>query len=430
MGMKDSGIQWIGEIPEEWELKPNKYVMKKIKDICSKYKGEDILSLTIDGVIVRDLDNPTGKMPETFDGYQKVKKGNLLMCLFDMDVTPRCIGIIENDGLTSPAYSQFVLYPEADEKYFYYYYLNLDFTKELLHLARNLRHSLTESQLGDILVPLPPIQEQQLIADFLDDKVEKIDDILVDLNKQVEILTSYKKSLITETVTKGLNPDAPMKDSEIDWIGEIPESWNVSKLKYVSNFVNGDRGSNYPSGEDMVDEGIIFVTSNNIHGTELDNSPEISKYITKERYKLLGGAKLEINDIIFCLRGSVGMCAINTKETSGTIASSLVDIKPVKINSHFMNYFLQSKISEHQTNLFMNGSCAANLAAENVSNYYFIEPPLSEQQDIADYLYKKCAQVDDLISDKQTQIEKMENYKKSLIYEYVTGKKRVKGAEI
>lgn len=211
-----------------------------------------------------------------------------------------------------------------------------------------------------------------------------------------------------------------MKDSGIDWIGEIPNAWKISKLKYVSDFVNGDRGANYPSGDDLVDDGIIFVTSNNIHGTELDNSPSISKYITKERYDLLGGAKLEINDIIFCLRGSVGVCAINTTETEGTIASSLVDIKPRLIDTHFMNFFLQSEISKFQTDLYTNGSCAANLSADNVSNYYFIEPNIEEQQLIADFLDDKVGKIDDILADLNKQVEILTAYKKSLITETVT----------
>lgn len=159
--MKDSGVAWLGEIPEDWAVVFNKHLMKKVKCIREKYTGEDVLSLTIKGVLIRDLDNPSGKMPATFDGYQFVEAGNLLMCLFDIDVTPRCIGLIKNDGVCSPAYSQFKLNDLADAEYYYYYYLNLDNTKELLHLAKNLRHSLTEEQFGSIPTALPPLDVQK-----------------------------------------------------------------------------------------------------------------------------------------------------------------------------------------------------------------------------------------------------------------------------
>ena len=197
---KDSGIEWVGNIPQHWEVMPNKYVMHKIKHINPVYRGENILSLTMNGVIVRDLD-AGGKMPTSFDGYQKLYKGNLLMCLFDIDVTPRCIGLIKNDGVSSPAYSQFVLHNNAVAEYFYYYYLMVDFTKELLHMAKNLRHSLTEDQLGAISVPVPPIDEQQAIAKFLDEKCTEIDGVIAEKKNQIETLDSYKKSLIYEYVT-------------------------------------------------------------------------------------------------------------------------------------------------------------------------------------------------------------------------------------
>ena len=198
--MKDSGIEWVGQMPSSWDAVPNKYLMYKVKNICPVYNGEDILSLTTNGVIIRDL-NGGGKMPTSFDGYQKVAPGNLLMYLFDIDVTPRCIGLVKNLGLTSPAYSQFVMRADAYAPYYYYYYLMVDYTKELLHMAKNLRNSLTEDQLGAIKAPNPPYEEQVQIAEFLDKKCTEISRVIEDKNKQLATLDEYKKSLIFEYVT-------------------------------------------------------------------------------------------------------------------------------------------------------------------------------------------------------------------------------------
>lgn len=198
--MKECSVSWARQIPQHWKVMPNKYLMTKIKNICPIYKVEDILSLTMYGVIVRDLD-AGGKMPSSFDGYQYIKKGNLLMCLFDIDVTPRCIGIIKQNGITSPAYSQFKMKKIANARFYYYYYLMLDYTKELLHLAKNLRHSLTEDQLGAIKQLVPPLDEQQEIADYLDNKCAEIEQIIADKKSQIETLDGYKKSLIYEYVT-------------------------------------------------------------------------------------------------------------------------------------------------------------------------------------------------------------------------------------
>lgn len=199
--LKDSTLEWIGKIPTHWEIKPNKYLMKKLKQIQPIYEGEDIISLTVNGVIKRDLDNPSGKMPTSFDGYQFVYPGNLLMCLFDIDVTPRCIGLIKDFGLTSPAYSQFVLNKGVDAGYYYYYYLNLDFNKELLHLAKNQRHSLNEEQFGAIKTVVPPHEEQVAIAKYLDERCDEINKCISVKQEQITTLEAYKKSIIFEYVT-------------------------------------------------------------------------------------------------------------------------------------------------------------------------------------------------------------------------------------
>ena len=200
-GLKESGLAWIGNVPSHWKIMPNKYLMKKLKLIQPVYAGEDIISLTVNGVIKRDLDNPSGKMPASFDGYQFVYPGNLLMCLFDIDVTPRCIGLIKDFGLTSPAYSQFVLNSKADAGYYYYYYLNLDFNKDLLHLAKNQRHSLNEEQFGAIPTVFPPVGEQKAIAAYLDEKCAEIDGCIAAKKEQISALEAYKKSVIFEYVT-------------------------------------------------------------------------------------------------------------------------------------------------------------------------------------------------------------------------------------
>lgn len=198
--MKESGLEWVGSIPSHWKLAPNKRMMHKEKRICEEYAGQDIISLTMNGVIVRDL-GAGGKMPTSFDGYQYVYPGELLMCLFDIDVTPRCVGRVYDEGLTSPAYSSFVLHDGANLDYYYYYYLMMDNTKELLHLSKNLRHSLTEEQLGQIKVPVPPMDEQIEIGRVLDRKTSQIDALIAEKEALIKELDAYKKSLIFEVVT-------------------------------------------------------------------------------------------------------------------------------------------------------------------------------------------------------------------------------------
>lgn len=154
--MKDSGIEWIGEIPEGWEVLAHKYIMHKEKSICEHYNGEDIISLTLNGVVKRDLENPSGKMPTTFDGYQFVEPNDLLLCLFDIDVTPRCVGLVKDHGLTSPAYSRFKVHSGFCNSYYDYLLRFIDDEKVFVHLSKNLRSSLTESDFSAIKTVVPP----------------------------------------------------------------------------------------------------------------------------------------------------------------------------------------------------------------------------------------------------------------------------------
>ena len=198
--MKDSGIEWIGEIPAEWGVVPHKRIMHKVKEICEQYNGEDIISLTVNGVVKRDL-TAGGKMPTSFDGYQYVEPNNLLLCLFDIDVTPRCVGVVRDYGVTSPAYSRFVMHDGYYNAYYDYLLRMIDDNKVFVHLSKNLRSSLTESDFGAIKTCAPPLAEQKCIAAFLDVRCDEIDALIAKKQQYLTEIENYKKSLIYEYVT-------------------------------------------------------------------------------------------------------------------------------------------------------------------------------------------------------------------------------------
>ena len=308
MAMKESGIEWVGLIPDTWSVIPNKYVMHKEKNLCEKWTGEDVMSLTMNGVIVRDLQNPTGKMPATFDGYQYIEDGDLLMCLFDIDVTPRCVGKVTHNGVTSPAYSNFKVHDNASRDYFYYYYLMVDNTKELLHLAKNLRHSFTEEQLGQLKVPMPPLSEQQAIADYLDETCSQIDEIIAEAKASIDEYENLRQSIIYEILTKGPDDNVEMKDSGVEWIGKVPSHWMIGKVKYGTTKVGSGKT---PKGgaEVYMTSGVMFLRSQNIYndGLRLDNPYYISEEIDEE----MKNTRVQKNDVLLNITGgSIGRCCI------------------------------------------------------------------------------------------------------------------------
>lgn len=406
--MKNSGIPWIGEIPEGWKVMPHKRVMRKVKEIQEHYNGENILSLTMRGVIVRDLD-AGGKMPTTFDGYQKVYPNNLLQCLFDIDVTPRCVGLIRDEGLTSPAYSQFAMYSNGYAPYYDYLLRYMDDGKTLLHLSKNLRSSLTETDFGAIDTCVPPLAEQQRIAEFLDRKCAEVDEMIALQEQIIEELKAYKQSVITEAVTKGLNPAAPMRDSGIEWIGSIPEHWEVCKLKRKYCLLNGRAYSD----NELLAEGkyrILRVgnlfTSNKWYYSDLEL--EDNKYCSK-------------GDLLYGWSASIGPYL--WEEDKVIYHYHIWKVLYAPNNRRYAFYQLQALTDAKKMD--MHGSAMQHLTMDNMNNSYIASAPIEEQQAIADYLDEKCADIDSLIQTKQSKIDSLKEYKKSIIYEYVTGKREV-----
>ncbi len=412
--MEPSSMEWIGNIPLSWKVMPNKYLMRKKKEICPVYNGEDILSLTMKGVIVRDLD-AGGKMPASFDGYQRLEPGNLLMCLFDIDVTPRCIGLIKQAGLSSPAYSQFVLSNGADAAYYCYYYTMLDNDKTLLHLAKNLRHSLTEDQLGAIPVIVPPTDEQCRIADFLDAKCAEIDALTADIQTQIDTLEQYKRSVITETVTKGLNPDVDMKNSGIEWVGAIPVHWSIHP---VYTYFGERKNKNNFGREDN----LLSLS----YGRVIRKDINTSDGLLPESFNTYN--IVEAGDIIIRptdLQNDKRSLRTGLVREHGIITSAYIDLYPLKkVDSRYFHFLLHAydimKVFYNMGNGVRQG-----LNYSEFSRLMVFEPPYDEQVAMADYLEAKVEEVDAVISDKKEQLATLDEYKKSLIFEYVTGKKEV-----
>lgn len=423
---KDSGIEWIGKIPHEWNLLPHKYIMSKVKNICEKYDGEDIISLTMKGVIKRDLDNPMGKMPLTFDGYQRIETGNLLLCLFDIDVTPRCVGLIKDDGLTSPAYSQFKFLGQDCPQYYTYLLTMIDDDKCFLHLAKNLRSSLTEDNFGAILTIQPPLEEQQQIADYLDKKCGEIDRVIETEKLVIEKLKEYKQSIITEAVTKGLDKSVPLKDSGIEWIGKIPQHWEVWKLSRLSKqIIDGTH-----STPTYTQEGIPFLRVTDISALQNINDDidfENVMYIPiNEHEELVKRCKPEKGDLLVSKNGSIGIPKIINWDSPFSIFVSLCLIKVTsKVLVEYLYYYFRSTLIWTEIAIGGKTGTITNLHLDKIKEFRIPLPNINEQKSIIEYLDKKCSEIDKAIADKEQVIEKFTEYKKSLIYECVTGKKRV-----
>ncbi len=414
--MKDSGIEWIGTIPDTWKVQRFKNVMHKDKKICEHYQGQDIISLTMNGVIIRDLENPSGKMPTTWDGYQFVEPEDLLLCLFDIDVTPRCVGLVKDAGLTSPAYSRFKVHKGYYNAYYDYLLRWIDDEKIFIHLSKNLRSSLSEDDFGAIHTIVPPLAEQQKIAAFLDKQCSEIDAVLTKTKESIEEYKLLKNAIITQAVTKGIRPNRKMKDSGIEWIGEIPEEWDCF---YLSQIFVPVKNKNVG----LQEKNLLSLSYGNIIRKNINTTfgllPE-----NFEGYNII-----QENDLVLRLtdlQNDHKSLRVGLAKERGIITSAYLSLRNKSENLASYFYYLLHTFDILKGFYGMGAGVRQGLNWDEVRSLRIIAPKdISEQKEIVDYLEEKRTQIDTLITKKEQLITELETYKKSLIYEYVTGKKEV-----
>ena len=420
--MKDSGIPWIGERPEGWGIDTigNLYTLRTEKVSDKDYAP---LSVTKMG-IVPQLE--TAAKTDDGDNRKLVRVGDFAINSRS-DRRGSC-GISAYDG--SVSLINLVLTPRGQmyPRFYNWLFHTELFADEFYKWGHGIVDDLWTTrwqEMKRISIVSPSYQEQQKIAEFLDRKCAEVDEMIGLQEQIIEELKAYKQSVITEAVTKGLNPDAPMRDSGIEWIGHIPEHWIYTKLKHICSFHNGDRSKNYPCPDDFVDKGVPFYGADSLN--DFIANVNYARFITEEKYNLMGGLKIIEGDILYTLRGStIGKNAI-VQQPNGTTASSLMGIrrKDALTNAMYLLYWLHSQNEYIQRDICINGATAPNLSAEDVKKFMLFLPPISEQQAIADYLDEKCADINSLIQTKQEKIDSLKEYKKSIIYEYVTGKREV-----
>ena len=421
--MKPSRIGWIGDIPTSWKCSKVKFCFSLVNGSTPESSDYDCWDGDIKWITPADMsDTGTISQGERFiTKYGYNSRGTTLLPVGSIVISSRApIGKINittaelctNQGCKS-------LIRNADNRYFYYLFLAGQ--NELSLLGRGTTFlELSTYNLNEFGIVIPAEDEQKAIADFLDKECAQIDSIAADFEKQIELLQQYKKSLITETVTKGLDKSVPMKDSGVEWIGEIPEHWRLKRLKYIAKLKTGTT----PPGNECInyDENGInwFTPSDFLPNMQLDTS---EKYIDRET--------IRYENIQTYPRGSVLLVAIGA--TVGKIGISknnaysnqqITAVIPQHISGNYLLYYLASKSPYIKDNaLYTTLPIINNSYLQNIT---IVVPPTTEQEKIVEFLNRKCSIIDELIEDKNKLLLRLQQHKKALIYEYVTGKKRVK----
>lgn len=397
--MKDSGIEWIGEIPEHWNVHPicSYFTERKNKNFLGLEKN--LLSLSYGKIVRKNINSNNGLLPESFNTYNIIEKDDIIIRPTDLQNDKKSLrtAISKEHGIITSAYIAMKTIKNINSEYFYYLLYTYDVMKVFYNMGNGVRQGLNFSEFSKLMIFEPLIEEQQAISAYLYEKCTEIDSLISDIQQQIETLEQYKRSVITEAVTKGLNPNVDMSDSRIEWIGDIPEHWEIQKLKYIAKL------SPYCDFSKISDETIIeYLPMEYIkNGHYISNSKKYSE-IPKSLTPFQSG------DIVFakvtpCFEN--GNIAIMDNITSGIGlgSSELYVIRPFAINCMFIFYWLQNSGFIEKAVFSMTGMGGLKrVPSQFINNLSIVLPLIEEQQQIADYLDKKCKTIDKIISEKKT----------------------------
>lgn len=421
--MKDSRVKWIGEIPEEWNIGKVKNAFYRKKEQAN-INNPTVLLLARSGVRIRNTENNEGQLAADYSRYNPVDKGDILLNPMDLISGANC-NISYVNGVISPAYVNLKNLDNFNAEYYNYYfkfqYWSYAFFAHGKGVSYENRWTLNNETIMNYPIPIPSHQEQRRIANFLDEKVDHIDNILSETRKSIENLKAYKLSLITETVTKGLDSSVEMKDSEVDWIGSIPKHWIRSRVKYVTRISRGQFSHRPRNDERYYDGEYPFIQTGDVARAD--------KFITKYTQTLneLGKSvskQFPKGTLVMNIAANVGDVAV--LDFDSYFPDSVVGFIPKE--EYYWNYlyyvFYAMKTSFVRTAIL---STQLNLNIERIKDMNIpVTVNYDEQCQIAEYLDEKTSHINSLIKQKSELLIELEAYKKSLVYEYVTGKKEVK----
>ena len=415
---KDSGVEWLGEVPSHWEL-------KRLKQLFVEKKHRQNLSLNCGAISFgKVIEKADDKVTEaTKRSYQEVLKGEFLINPLNLnyDLISLRIALSEIDVVVSAGYIVLKEKQIINKKYFSYLLHRYDVAYMKL-LGSGVRQTINYGHISDSILVIPPLSEQQKIAQFLDDKTAKIDQAVDWAEKQIALLKEHKQILIQNAVTRGLNPDVPLKDSGVKWIGRVPEHWNVKKLKNIAVIFNGATPSsnNQDYWDGNWDGNIVWITPKDINNIKFITSSE--RKITQKGYENCGSSLVSPGTIVITTRAPIGKVAITDVELCTNQGCKSLVLNE-KINNIFLYYYLT--VSTEYLNSLGSGTTFMELSGTALGIIKVPFPTIQEQQQIADYLDTQTAKIDQAIALKTAHIEKLKEYRNVLINDVVTGKVQV-----
>ena len=432
MDYKAIELPWLSLIPAHWGIQRNKTIMSQLKIVVgSKHNEYKLLSLTLNGIIARDMTNPKGKFPKEFDTYQVVNEKDLVFCLFDIDETPRTIGISPMKGMITGAYNVFRV-SNANERFIYYYYLAIDNNKLLKPLYTGLRKVVSADAFSRTKLPIPPRPEQDQIVKYLDYQLAKINKFIKAKKKLIAVLQEQKQAIINQAVTKGLDPNVKMKPSGIEWLGDIPEHWKIRKLNQIATVkLSGLDKKDYPKQKKVKLCNYVDVYKNMYINDKLNfmiataSDDEIIKLTLKKGDLLITKDSESWDDIAV-----PAMVTENVENVLCAYHLSLISPQYRYVISSFLFCAFMSQYVSIQYKLCAKGVTRYSLSYQAIRNAKILIPPIDEQEKIADYILKHIEAINNSADKILDEIRLISEYKNTLISDVVTGKVDIRHIEI
>ncbi|WP_034583420.1 restriction endonuclease subunit S [Helicobacter pametensis] len=412
---KESGIPWVGKIPEHWSVVRGAFLFANKKVLNSELQCQERLALTMGGVVERDIEKNDGLNPADFRAYQIFEKDDLVFKLIDLDnfKTSR-VGYVYKKGIMSSAYIRLIPKQGVFSKYFYYQYFDLYLKHIFNFLGTGVRSTLNSDELLNIEIVFPTLEEQKKIADFLDKKTRQIEEFIDKKQKLIALLEEKKQTLINQCVTQGLDSSTLLKDSGVEWLGQIPTHWETIRVCRIATITNG-----YAFDSTDLD----FLSSVPVVriGDIQNNSIYLDTCLRTKEQTALKHFLVKNGDILIALSGAtVGKIGFYHNECIAYINQRVAIIRG-KTNN-FLKFCLLTQDFMNFVTLLCNGSAQPNISTRDVGEFKIPFPPLEEQKAIAEYLDTQIEKIDLAISKIKSQINLIKEYKTTLISEAVCGR--------
>lgn len=416
---REVNLPWLKAVPAHWEIRRNKNIFTEQKEIVGERSADyTLLSLTLNGIIPRDMDGG-GKFPESFDKYKIVKNGDMAFCLFDIDETPRTVGLSGYNGMLTGAYT-IMRVSNINARFIYYYYLALDNGKMLRPLYTGLRKTININTFQSTKVPVPPREEQDQIVRFLDWKISSINKLINIKKKEIKAIDALKRSMVSHVITRGLTTDAPMKDSGVKWLGDIPAHWKITKLRQILHPVSEKNHPEFPLLSVVREQGVIL--------RDVEDKEANHNFIPDDLrgYKVVRKGQFAMNKMK-AWQGSYGV-----SDYTGVVSPAYFIFDIAFENLEYFHYAIRSKV---YVNFFAQASDGIrvgqwDLQMDKMKEIPFIVPPADEQIAIVKYIKQALPQYNVAIENLTEEVAVLEEYKNKVIADTVTGKIDVRGIEI